>query len=549
MINNIRKFTGSWAAKIILGAVSLSFVLFWGISDIFRKLTNADKVVQVSGGGSVAIEDFQDRYQRNLQFLSKPLAEKFDEQKIQSLIIQHTLSTFVNELLLDIVNTKYEFLIKDEIVRYMISRDPRFMDQNGNFDDSIFNDFLKKNRVSEEQFIISLTSDIKTLLPRTLIDISVMMPKTMAELLKKAEEEKRFIRVYEIHPKTVKDFPMPEDSVLLDFFERNKSHMFVLPEYRTVDVVRFNEKNIKSDVSDKEIKDLYEKRKHEEGLEETFDEVKDNLKKEIEQDKSYIVLSDVTKAIEDKIKNAQDIKDILSKYSFIKSDNLTLNDKNKGVDGKTVIKDKFADQILVATFDTSINDEVSFVEVGEGEWILVKVRKVERARVLRYDEVDKKKIYQAWNAEKKLTIAEEMAKNLEKELNESKKSNKKYKDLDPLIRQDIMAIPSVINRDLFEKVFSMQQGQATFGLIKDHYVVVQLIKRELPDVTKEEVDEYRGYLRQSYISDMFSNIMSYYRTLYPVKINNNLLKMRVSDSADAANNEDPLVSDDEEDKD
>lgn len=545
MINSIRKFTGSWPAKIILGLVSLSFVLFWGISDVIRKLTHADRVVSVDGGGSVPIEAFQVAYQRNYMLFSKALSSRMDEAHAQTVILQSTISQYVGELLTDVVLDDYGLLVNEDVVRYMVARNPQFAGEDGRFSKIKFNEFLRSRQTTEQQFVSSLSSEAKAVMLRAPINIAYQMPLTLAKMLKAAEDESRSVRMYKVTLSDVKDFPKPDETVLKEFYEKKKESLFVMPEYRVIDVFHFNESEIQLPVELKEVQDLYDKRKKEEGLEEGFDEVKADLEKELQQDKNYALLSDVTKELEDRVNSKSGYEDILKKYSFVHHERIELNKNNLGKDGKKAITQPYADQAVVAAFDTSTNDEVNFGDIGAGVWLLVKPVSVERARVLNYDEISPKNLYEAWNKDKKMSTMKEMATNLVNDINSGKNVSMRYADLSPLIRMDIKALPEGINADLFGEIFKLEEGKACQSMLKDHYVVVKLLKRESPEVTNEEARDYRAYVTSQLENDAYTGLINFYRSNHPVKINTEIIKMRVSDSSAGASENPSDESDDE----
>lgn len=545
MINSIRKFTGSWPAKIILGLVSLSFVLFWGISDVIRKLTHADRVVSVSGGGSVPIEEFQVVYQRNYMLFSKALSNRMDEAHAQTVILQSTIAQYVGELLTDVVLDDYGLLVNEDVVRYMVARNPQFAGEDGRFSKIKFNEFLRSRQTTEQQFVSSLSSEAKAVMLRAPINIAYQMPIALAKILKAAEDESRSVRMYKVTLSDVKDFPKPDETVLKEFYENKKESLFVMPEYRVVDIFHFNESEIRIAVDPKEVQDLYEKRKKEEGLEESFDEVKADLEKELQQDKNYALLSDVTKELEDRVNSKSGYEDILKKYTFLHHERIELNKNNLGKDGKKAISQSYADQVVVAAFDTSTNDEVNFGDIGAGVWLLVKPISVERARVLNYEEVNHKDLYEAWNKDKKISTMKEMATNLVNDINSGKSVSMRYADLSPLIRMDAKALPEGINADLFGEIFKLQDGKACQGVFKDHYVVVKLLKRESPEVTNEEARDYRAYVTSQLENDAYTGLINFYRSNHPVKINTEIIKMRVSDSSAGAS-ENPSDENDDE---
>ena len=70
MIKNIRNFSNSWVAKILLGLLALTFIFLWGMSGTIRMFTTKDYVVKV-GKESTDIYWFNKIYSINHKFFEK----------------------------------------------------------------------------------------------------------------------------------------------------------------------------------------------------------------------------------------------------------------------------------------------------------------------------------------------------------------------------------------------------------------------------------------------------------------------------------------------
>lgn len=523
MIGYIRKFANSLLAKVLLAGVVISFVLFWGINDVIRRLTNSDYIVKV---GNILIDndEFNYKFQKISENFFRAFPDNVDRKKVTTMAVQYTIAMLINQSLLDVIVNHFGFSFDSAVINFTLMNDPRFADSNGRFSRIKFEDFLKSERLSEEIFNENLANEVKRFVVKFPLDASYDVPDDLAKFLKLAEDEIRHVRVYTVSASDIHDLHMPSDSVLMEFYDKNKEKLFVIPEYRTIDLFEFNESNIHSIVTEAEVKELYEKRKKEEGMDEPFDSVKGDLKKEIEQDKNYSILSDVTKEIEDRANSGKDFADILKKYKFIKYKRVQLNNKNLDKNGKKVFDEKFSDIISVMTFDSSANDEVSFTEAGNGDWFLVKIVDIEKEKINDYKDVNKNKVYIEWNKYKKMRIAEKLSYEIERDINKGKKVVHSFKDLRPLIRQDIALVPSEINKEIFEKVFSMPIGKAFTSRNNDSFVVSLITKRETPHSSKEELDNYKNGLRDTLIEDLFNDLLVYFKSNNTIKVNTKSLR-------------------------
>lgn len=523
MIGYIRKFANSLLAKVLLAGVVLSFVLFWGINDVIRRLTNSDYIVKV-GNISIDNEEFNYKFQKISENFFKAFNDNVDRKKVTAMAVQYTIAMLINQSLLDLIVKHFGFSFDSEVVNFTLMNDPRFADSNGKFSRIKFEDFLKSERLNEEIFDENLANEAKRFVVKFPLDASYNVPDDLAKFLKLAEEEVRYVRIYTISSNDIHDLHMPSDSVLMEFYDKNKEKLFVIPEYRTVELFKFNESDIHSFVTDSEVKELYEKRKKEEGMDEPFNNVKEDLKKEIEQDKNYSILSEVTKEIEERVNAGKDCDDLLKKYKFIKYKKTQLNNKNLDKKGKVAFDEKFSDIISVMAFDSSVNDEISFTEAGNGDWFLVKIVDIEKAKIDDYKDVDKNKVYIEWNKYKKMRIAEKLSYEIERDINKGKKVVHSFKDLHPLIRQDIALVPSEINKEIFEKIFNMPIGKSFTIKHNDSFVVTLVLKRETPHSSKEDLDNYKNGLRDTLVEDLFNDLLVYFKSNNAIKVNTKSLR-------------------------
>jgi len=91
MLESMRNHAQSWLAKLILGGVALSFVL-WGIGDYFF----GGKVEPVASinGKPISSTDFYRAYERQLGAYRAMLGKQFSKQLIKGLHVkENTLQT------------------------------------------------------------------------------------------------------------------------------------------------------------------------------------------------------------------------------------------------------------------------------------------------------------------------------------------------------------------------------------------------------------------------------------------------------------------------
>src|ERR1043166_4415396 len=154
MLQQMRKYTSSWVAAVILGVpLVISFVV-WGIADIFRGST--DTSVATVGGNKIPMEIYQREYRNatreaTLKGTLKPaLARAYGQQALDAL---------VGRAAVDIYTQRYGLTVSDDWVSARIRAVPLFAGPLGDFDRRKFLEFANQLGFTEDQFIQAMRED------------------------------------------------------------------------------------------------------------------------------------------------------------------------------------------------------------------------------------------------------------------------------------------------------------------------------------------------------------------------------------------------------
>ncbi|MDQ6959389.1 MAG: SurA N-terminal domain-containing protein [Mariprofundaceae bacterium] len=131
MLEKMRNHAQSWLAKLILGGVALSFVL-WGVGDYF--LGGRIQTIAEVDGNPISDSTFNMAYERQLNVYRAALGKQFSKKTMQALgIRQATLQTLINRrLMLDEANRMNLTAPKSALLA-RVRADPAFQSV-GNFD-------------------------------------------------------------------------------------------------------------------------------------------------------------------------------------------------------------------------------------------------------------------------------------------------------------------------------------------------------------------------------------------------------------------------------
>jgi len=128
MLESMRKHAQGWIAKVILGAIILSFAL-WGIGDYFRG--NQVEAVAEIDGEAIYDVDFAATYQRQLAVYANMLGDKFSKAFADKLGVKdETIQTMINRRLMLMEAQHLGLVVPDEAVLATVQSDPSFREAN-----------------------------------------------------------------------------------------------------------------------------------------------------------------------------------------------------------------------------------------------------------------------------------------------------------------------------------------------------------------------------------------------------------------------------------
>jgi len=131
MLENIRNQAQSWIAKLILGGVALSFVL-WGVGDYFTQ-SQVQAVAEVDGA-PISDNEFNLAYERQMNTYRSLLGKRFSKQTMEALgLKQETLQTLINRHLMLSEAARMGLVAPQDVLLATVRGNPSFQSA-GSFD-------------------------------------------------------------------------------------------------------------------------------------------------------------------------------------------------------------------------------------------------------------------------------------------------------------------------------------------------------------------------------------------------------------------------------
>ncbi len=220
MLESMRNHAQSWIAKVILGGVALSFVL-WGVGDYF--LGGQVQPVAEVDGSPIGQTEFVQAYERQLNNYRRMLGSNFSKELVRSLGLKdNTLQTMINRrLMLDEAN-KLGLTAPESMVIASVRQEAAFQSA-GNFDPQRYR-ILTRNmgyatpQDYEQDLKVNLLIDM---LQKTIVDSARVSEQEVREQYER-DYEKRVLAAVVVEPASLeKDITIDHDKALA-WYEAHK---------------------------------------------------------------------------------------------------------------------------------------------------------------------------------------------------------------------------------------------------------------------------------------------------------------------------------------
>ncbi len=147
MLNNIRKFSKTIFAKIIIAIIIVPFV-FWGMGSVFNS-GNTNTIVKINNK-SISAQDFLD----HLRFSN--ISSEIIKANIDKEILEKFLNDLISKELVEMEIKKFNLMITEKTLAREIRKNKEFFDEDGFFSRSKYEKFLISQNLDAPSFEIIL---------------------------------------------------------------------------------------------------------------------------------------------------------------------------------------------------------------------------------------------------------------------------------------------------------------------------------------------------------------------------------------------------------
>lgn len=268
MLNQMRRGAANWIAKVFMGILVVSFVV-WGVADAFR--SNGLTVVATVGNTDIPVEQFQSEYNRALQQLGQQMGRPVSSaEALQFGLPQQVLSRLVTEAAMSDAGKQLNIGLSDDELGRQIEADPNFKNASGEFDKNRMIQLIAANGMNEQSYVDAARGLAKR---RQLIEGLVgglEAPTVMVKDFDTYMNQERTVRYLDVPPRAIKPVGEPTEDQLKTFYEAHKAE-FRAPEYRSATFVVLDPATLAdpSKVSDADAQAAYDRDSQSYGTPET----------------------------------------------------------------------------------------------------------------------------------------------------------------------------------------------------------------------------------------------------------------------------------------
>ena len=192
MIQDLRKYTDSFLFKLLLGFISVTLVISFGMGSFFG---DRKEVIARVDETEILQRDFQRMYGQQLESLRQRLGENADQIAQQVNLRQQVFQQLIDRQLLLNMAESLNLRATDLEVQEYIRQQPYFQ-KNGQFDFETYETLLSQNRLPTEDYEESVRLDLLLQKKQQLLTAGIIISERDVEQRFQLQNEKLEVRTH-----------------------------------------------------------------------------------------------------------------------------------------------------------------------------------------------------------------------------------------------------------------------------------------------------------------------------------------------------------------
>ena len=215
MLNNIRNFSKTWFAKILLVIIIIPFV-FWGMGGVFSG-GNTNNIAKINNQ-SISTQDFMNHLN------SSRITLETIKDNLNNNILEEILGELISKKMIQLEEQDLNLIISDKILKKRIKENENFLDENKKFSRLKYEKFLLSSNITAVDFETKVrNTELKKNLFSYIVG-GIKSPTFLSNNTFKEQNKKlslEYINLENVYKKK-DDFTMGE---ILKYIDKNKENL------------------------------------------------------------------------------------------------------------------------------------------------------------------------------------------------------------------------------------------------------------------------------------------------------------------------------------
>ncbi len=247
---NVKNFFTKVTAVILT-----CLLIFTGVGNFLSDENKKEEVARV-GKEVITLGEYKLLYQSYGKQIS---GSDISEEQVKRLKYD-LLNALIEQKLLFNLISDLGLVVGEESIKDHIRNTKYFQNDKGKFDKEKFHEALNSLHMTEGEYVAKLEKILPAIMFITSLfhdNYPVTFGEKIDEQIYKNRYQTRVVNIVKITQNAVTNVTEPDDRVLLDLYEKNKSH-FYYPEYRTAQYISLGQKYFANQIqiSDREVDDI-----------------------------------------------------------------------------------------------------------------------------------------------------------------------------------------------------------------------------------------------------------------------------------------------------
>lgn len=492
MLENIRRWSQTWPAKVALTLLALSMVSFWGAGRMFFG-DGPYNTLAIVGDMKVGRADFRKALSDRVRVLQARIGRPLTSLEVQNSGLAYmVLNEQIGRMLLDQEAARLGLAISDDALRAAMKKETAFQGENGTFSRTKFLQVLKASGLEERTFLQEQRQAMKRLQFVGALRRLVSAPPLMTDLVVEAMGQKRVPMVMKLSSSLVAP-GTPSESQLTAFFEQDMAR-FERPQRKRLSFAQFSADRWKG--KDLSASDLREK------------------------------IYTLTEAIEDSLYGGMSLEEVAKRYD-LKIISVPYFAQRKA---PQLLYDKLGkygvENFVPHVFDAECPKEAHVFQDTPDSRVVVEVKGTQDAFVPPLSDI-KEEVQRAWESDESKRLLLKRAKRLAEEATAGKKIGN-FKAF-PAVQHTDRATD--VRPEIVTVLFQLAPGEVRVAQTVDgacYLVKLGAIQSVNAKKARKEVEALEPRMNEALFDDFLSAYIASLRAHYHVQIDQEALRHALS---------------------